>query len=599
VPQKCMDVCEEMSDIVRPMHNQTTRRTFLGQSASALGAALLPVGGSDSAPVVPRTGLSDLPSLDVFAAQYMRVMHAPGMTVGWVSNERRASRAFGFANLESKSIVEVSQPFWIGSICKSFVGIVAMQLRDEGKLDVHEPVLEIMPDLPFRNDFGAITAHHLLTHTSGLPNWLQLISSDPAQIAVQAYKPGERFAYCNLAYDTLGLLIAFLDGRSWPEAVTARILQPLGMIGASAQIDDSVQARMPTGYHYQYGSAASVVGDPLVPVGYVRLTDAAGCITATADDMSRYACMLANRGKFGDQRIVSEEGFRLFSTPYIKAPVLSSSSSYGYGIGVDTVDGRTVLRHTGGTTAFASSILVDLDSGLGAFASINAMQGYRPNAVTQYVVEMLYAQHEQRPEPAAPAIPDPLACSRQDDYVGTYTSSVGDVLAVRSRQGILSVESKYGRSPLRVAGTDAFSAARGAVLDNTKDPAAPSEFVLIFEREDKPGTSSKVITSVSYGSRWYARPDFHGTIHSPKAPQAERYVGTYSNDSPWFSQMKVVERRGKLWLDGEAEMHLVGRDRFSIEGEEGTMELEFFAFLQGRAQAMKCLGESIRRVNLS
>ena len=74
------------------------------------------------------------------------------------------------------------------------------------------------------------------------------------------------------------------------------------------------------------------------------------------------------------------------STPYIKASEFSETASYGYGIAVDTLDGHKILRHTGGMVVFASSIHVDLDGGVAAFASINAMQGYRPTAVTEYAV---------------------------------------------------------------------------------------------------------------------------------------------------------------------------------------------------------------------
>ena len=66
---------------------------------------------------------------------------------------------FGWSNREAKIPVTVDQPFWIGSICKSFVGIVAMQLRDEGKLDLHKPILETLPELPIVNRLsGLITA---------------------------------------------------------------------------------------------------------------------------------------------------------------------------------------------------------------------------------------------------------------------------------------------------------------------------------------------------------------------------------------------------------------------------------------------------------
>ena len=117
-----------------------------------------------------------------------------------------------------------------------------------------------------------------------------------------------------------------------------------------------------------------------------------GCIASTPGDMARYARMLLNHGQGPHGRIVSEQSFALMSTPHIKAPEFSQTASYGYGIAVDTLDGHKILRHTGGMIAFASSIHVDLDGGVAAFASINAMQGYRPTAVTEYAARLLRAE---------------------------------------------------------------------------------------------------------------------------------------------------------------------------------------------------------------
>jgi CubicO group peptidase (beta-lactamase class C family) len=558
-----------------------------------LGASLLPKDtfGATSEIVTHEGGTKG--ALGQFAQAYMKMMRAPGMTVSMLSREKTSSCVYGFSNVGAKQPVTVEQPFWIGSICKSFVGIVAMQLRDEGKLDLHKPVLEIMRDLPFTNDFGPITAHHLLTHTSGLPNWLQLFSSDPSQRAKQAYAPGNRFAYCNLGYDTLGLLIAHLDGRSWPEAVTARILKPLDMSGASGQIDDAVQARMPVGYHFQYRDRACTVADPLVPVGYLLMSNAAGSIAATPEDMSKYMRMLVQRGIGPSGRLVSEEGFQLFTKPYIKASVLSPNAGYGYGIGVETVDGRTMLRHTGGATAFASSILVDLDEGVGAFASINSMQEYRPNPVTKFAVDLLYAEKSGHNRPSQPTIENPLQCKKPEEFTGDYKGSKNESLDIKTQNGALVLTSSCGSTQLRPLGTNLFSAADNAVLSGMASDHGPSEFALVFTKD-----SSGNVTELSYGSRSYTRGKLADSAGKAPMERAERYKGVYTNDSPWMGPLRVVERNGKLWLDGVEELHPSGENRFSVEGGEGALELEFVSFLDGRANMLRVAGEVLRRVEL-
>ena len=137
----------------------------------------------------------------------------------------------------------------------------------------------------------------------------------------------------------------------------------LAAIGYKPYWDDQVYPQ-----HGRLAAAPNMVMD-----------DTAGCIQSTPGDMARYVRMLLNRGKHPGGRIVSEESFRLMTTPHIKAEEFSPTASYGYGIAVDTLEGHTILRHTGGMVAFASSIHVDLDGGVAAFASINAMQGYGPS----------------------------------------------------------------------------------------------------------------------------------------------------------------------------------------------------------------------------
>ncbi len=113
--------------------------------------------------------------------------------------------------------------------------------------------------------------------------------------------------------------------------------------------------------------------------------------------------MIANGGEGPNgRRLMSKESFALFTKTHIVAPEFGPTASYGYGIAVDKLDGHTVVRHTGGMVSFMSSLLVDIDNGVGAFASVNAQQGYRPTAVTQYAVQLM---REQQASKSLPNIP--------------------------------------------------------------------------------------------------------------------------------------------------------------------------------------------------
>ena len=151
----------------------------------------------------------------------------PGLTLGLTDTSPLCAPPAMASQTSTRSFPSSTDHlFQIGSITKSFVALIILQLRDEGKLDLHTPVLDYLPDLPIETAFGAITIHHLLTHTSGLPDNLGIFSSDPAARLVQGFKPGEHFHYCNAGFDILGLLAARLDARPWRNARRRASLTP-------------------------------------------------------------------------------------------------------------------------------------------------------------------------------------------------------------------------------------------------------------------------------------------------------------------------------------------------------------------------------------
>jgi CubicO group peptidase (beta-lactamase class C family) len=198
-----------------------SRRKFLSSSAAAAAGASwfwtpeMRAETSAQMPTPAAAGPLD-ERLDAYIAAYMTAMNAPGMTLGLTDAENTMRTAgFGYADVDKRTAVTTDHLFQIGSITKSFVALVLLQLRDEGKLDLQKPVLDYLPELPVVTEFGMVTVHHLLTHTSGLPDNLGVFSSDPAARVVQGFKPGEHFHYCNAGFDILGLLVVKLDGRPW------------------------------------------------------------------------------------------------------------------------------------------------------------------------------------------------------------------------------------------------------------------------------------------------------------------------------------------------------------------------------------------------
>jgi D-alanyl-D-alanine carboxypeptidase len=345
----------------------------------------------------------------------------------------------------------------------------------------------------------------------------------------------------------------------------------------------------------------------LSPAPNLVMDDTAGCIASSPGDMAKYARMLLNRGQGPRGGIVSEQSLALMSTPYIKAPDFSETASYGYGIAVDTLDGHKILRHTGGMVAFASSIHVDLDGGVAAFASINAMQGYRPTAVTEYAVRLLRAEREAKTLPAAPAIANPLGVENAADYAGTFTDSNRQLeFAVAGKQLFLADEGK--RIPLQHTQGDNFiSTVEGVFANHTfifgraqaesaksgTQPASASG-AGNSDSHEKPGP----VVEVSYGSDWYVNAKYSGPRSFTAPKEYGAFAGRYRSESAWGGDALAYVLKGQLMLDGKT-LHRIGGSLFRLGDEEWMPDTaEFLRVFEGKARILRIAGLDFWRVEI-
>jgi CubicO group peptidase (beta-lactamase class C family) len=587
-----------------------SRRLFLTRGAdAALATPLFWTAAMRAAMPQPAAATPLEKDLDGYIAGYLTAMNAPGMTLALTdSSKTQRTAGYGFADVDKRIAVNERHLFQIGSITKSFVALVLLQMRDEDKLDLHAEILDYLPQLPIDAHFGPITIHHLLTHTSGLPDNLGVFLGDADARIVQGFRPGEHFHYCNTGFDILGLLAEKLDGRPWRECVRARIFTPLEMTETLGVISTASRGRTAIGYQAFWDDQVYPRQGRLSPAPNLVMDNSAGCIASTPGDMARYARMLLNHGQGPHGRIVSEQSFALMSTPHIKAPEFSETASYGYGIAVDTLDGHKILRHTGGMIAFASSIHVDLDGGMAAFASINAMQGYRPTAVTEYAVRLLRAERESKTLPAAPAIANPLERDNAADYAGPFTDGNGRKLefAVEGKQLFLTAEGK--RIPLQHTHGDNFiSTIENVFADHTfifgraqtetakseTQPASASGAGNVGSHE-KPGP----VVEVSYGSDWYVNAKYsgQGSFTTPKEYGA--FAGRYRSESAWGGDALAYVLKGQLLLNGNT-LHRIGGSLFRLGDEEWMPDTaEFLCVFEGKARILRITGMDFWRVDI-
>jgi CubicO group peptidase (beta-lactamase class C family) len=578
--------------------SQLSRRNFL--SAGAKSAAGLAALGWLSSGVEPVLLASTVPQgaggrasalqpafarLDEFVTQHMRETGAPGLTLALANRDGLLRVAtYGLADVKTGARVQPETLFEIGSISKSFVAVALLQLRDEGKLDLHKPVTQYLPWLKISSKFEPITTHHLLSHTAGLSGAALSLDVLLSELPTGA-KPGTHFLYSNTGYNVLGFLIEALDSRPFAAAMRARVLEPLGMRASSPVISNETRSRMAVGYYPFYEDRPFPFLGQLAEAPWIEVDIAAGSIAATPADMASYVRALLNRGSTPRGRLLSEESFRMMTTPVIKAPFRGEDAGYGYGLWISEIDGHTRLRHTGGMVAFSSALDVDLSGGVGAFASVNAnLSGYRPVAVARFAVDAVNASLEGKPLPAIPAPQaPPEEIKNAADYAGTFTAPDGRKLTFAAEGSRLLLLHDGQRVPLERsrAGRDKFIA---------KHPDF-SLYRLDFTRE------KERVVEVSHGADWYAGAAYAGARAFNYPKEWDAYAGHYYNDSPWYGTARVVIRKGQLLLDGAQPLVQTDDGSFMLAGDDSSPDrIRFESVVNGRAMRVNFSGIIFHRV---
>ncbi|MBA3690562.1 MAG: beta-lactamase family protein, partial [Actinobacteria bacterium] len=327
--------------------------------------------------------------------------------------------------------------FEIGSISKSFAAIVALQLVEEGLLDLHAPVTGYVPWFEVRSPHPPITTHHLLTHTAGLITGMDF--ADDAVPAVWSlrdtsvgFAPGEHFHYSNDGYKLLGLILETVGAEPWPDMLRERILAPLRMTSTDPEITYDTAADIATPHQREANDRPPHRRRLQVrpPISISRTAD--GSIISTANDMSAYARMLLHRGAPPGVRLISDESFALMTTPHV-ADTGDEGVAYGYALDLFEVDGRVHIGHAGGMVGHYALLWCDMDSGVAAAMMVNGHAEREP--IIRFALDAIRAHLAGQPLPALTPAPDPLASPIAAELAGTYADADGRTLELREDDG--------------------------------------------------------------------------------------------------------------------------------------------------------------------
>ena len=325
-------------------------------------------------------------SADTFDA-IVRPFAADGRFMGTVlvarSDEVVFSKAYGSANLEWNVPNDPSTKFRIGSITKQFTAALILQLEQDGKLGIQDPLSKHLPDAPAL--WKEITLFHLLTHTSGIRNFTalpdyrvkQLQPSSPADQLERLrnepldFAPGKEFRYSNSGYLMLGLVVESVTKQPYADVLQERILKPLGMTGSGYDSNSAIIARRASGY------APSPNGPQNAGFVHMTVPHAAGALYSTTGDLHRWM-----RGLFGG-RVVSAESLRKMTTPNL--------SNYALGLTVRDVQGRRMISHGGGINGFNAFLAYYPDAAI-TVAVLANINGNTPQQIATALAAAAHAK---------------------------------------------------------------------------------------------------------------------------------------------------------------------------------------------------------------
>lgn len=262
-------------------------------------------------------------------------------------------RGYGLANREWNIPNDGETRFRLGSVSKQFTAVAVMLLHERGQIDLDAPIKTWITDAPAAWD--GITVRHLLSHTSGIPNFTnfddyQSTKTLPATVDSLIarfrdrpldFKPDERWDYSNSGYILLTAIVERAGGQPYAQFVAENLFQPLGMSDSGY---DSHAAVIP---HRASGYTPTPAG--IVNADYVDMTipQGAGALYSTTRDLLKW-----EQGLFGG-RVLKPESLTQLTTVH--------RDNYAMGLMVQQADGNTTISHGGGIEGFNTWLGYDPD----------------------------------------------------------------------------------------------------------------------------------------------------------------------------------------------------------------------------------------------
>lgn len=363
--------------------------------------------------------------------QEMKDADVTGLSIALVDDHGIVwAQGFGYADKQANIKATSDTVYNAGSISKIFTSTAAMQLAEQGKLDIDQPLRKYLPEFSIKSRFGdtdKITPRNLMTHHSGLPcNWLQgMIVRHPRSFtdvvtAVKdeytAYPTDYVFSYSNLGMALLGATVGRLGSTGFTDYMDTHLLSPLGM--AHSEFASSTSSK-------SYDNGNEVEAFPM------RDLPASG-LNSSVNDIAHFMQMVLADGQYNGRQILKAESLHeMFRVQNANVPMdFDSQVGLGWMLnGVEVQRGGTVASHGGLTMNFHSLMAVLPEHKLGVVVLSNSTTAQ--NVVSKITTEALKLALEAKlgitqPAKIARKVNDiPLTLADVHTYEGYFDTLIG------------------------------------------------------------------------------------------------------------------------------------------------------------------------------
>ena len=364
----------------------------------AVGAVLLGgcTGASSAGSAPPPTSASSAgSSVGDHLDEAMRgIIGFSGSVVVARGDQVLLSRGYGRADVARGTANGPTTRFDIGDLTEQLTGAAILQLQRQGRLSVEDPVCRYLPRCPVA--WRPITIHHLLTHTSGLPNVGDLPEFETSLVTPTTpaeelswvhglplkFTPGSNFRLSMTGYLVLGMVIEKVSGTTYPRFLSAAVLAPLGMVDTGYDSGDDGVA-----VGYTTGSRPAAVTDR-------SAGGAAFGLYSTAPDL-----LLWERG------LVTGRLLGATATAAMTTPAFEDTDVHQFGFAYGTYaslgPGPRVLERYAGTGGFRSFLSHDMGTGVTVVVLANQEQTANLYEVGLLMEQTLRSTQQRREHPAA------------------------------------------------------------------------------------------------------------------------------------------------------------------------------------------------------